>query len=145
MADTMRAGYLLLDKRRRQHTFELFGYDFMIDEDYKVYLIEVNINPCLGVTSSFSSRFITSLMDNTLRIAVDPLFAPPPEFTARKGAGETLPEIKYELIFDQRIDGSGIEQLYNPSDICNCDGTVCRRTKRGVGQRGGTGRGRPPG
>ena len=30
--------------------FELFGYDFMIDEDMKVYLIEVNTNPCLDTS-----------------------------------------------------------------------------------------------
>ena len=30
-------------------SFELFGYDFMIDEDFRVWLIEVNENPYLGV------------------------------------------------------------------------------------------------
>lgn len=30
--------------------FELFGYDFMLDEDGKVYLIEVNTNPCLDTS-----------------------------------------------------------------------------------------------
>lgn len=27
--------------------FEIFGYDFLIDKDGKVWLIEVNTNPCL--------------------------------------------------------------------------------------------------
>ncbi len=88
----------------------------MIDEDYKVYLIEININPCLGVTSSFSSRFITSLVDNTLRIAVDPLLPPPQDFAAKKYSGDALPEIRYELIFDQRTDGPQVERLYQPKD-----------------------------
>ena len=30
--------------------FEMFGYDFMIDEDLNVILIEVNTNPCLDTT-----------------------------------------------------------------------------------------------
>lgn len=30
--------------------FEIFGYDFMLDENLKVYLIEVNTNPCLDTT-----------------------------------------------------------------------------------------------
>ena len=30
--------------------FELLGYDFMIDEEMNVYLIEVNTNPCLDTS-----------------------------------------------------------------------------------------------
>ena len=28
--------------------WELFGYDFLIDEDLRIYLVEVNTNPFLG-------------------------------------------------------------------------------------------------
>lgn len=115
--DTIKATYPLIDQKRRIHNFELFGYDFMIDESFGVYLIEVNMNPCLGVTSSFSSRFITNLIDNTLRIAVDPLFPPPAEFALKRNPGELLPEIKYELIFDQRVDGEELNKLYANSDL----------------------------
>lgn len=31
--------------------FELFGYDFLIDDDYLIWLIEVNTNPCLEESS----------------------------------------------------------------------------------------------
>jgi len=43
--------------------FELFGYDFMIDEDFRVWLIEVNTNPYLGLsnnhmkTSNINNKF----------------------------------------------------------------------------------------
>lgn len=33
---------------QRANGFELFGYDFMIDEDFRVWLIEVNTCPYLG-------------------------------------------------------------------------------------------------
>ena len=29
------------------NAFELLGFDFMLDSDLNVYLIEVNTNPCL--------------------------------------------------------------------------------------------------
>jgi len=89
----------------------------MIDKNLKVYLIEANINPCLEVSSLFSSRFVNSLIANTLRIAIDPLFSPPNDFAGRKGSGEVLSEIKYELVFDQRNDGSVIDELYKNTDI----------------------------
>ena len=31
----------------KNNQFELFGYDFMIDSNFKVYLIEVNTNPSI--------------------------------------------------------------------------------------------------
>ena len=63
----------------------------MIDKAFKVYLIEANVNPCLGVTSSFSSRFIANLLDNTFKIALDPLFPPPTEFSSKKNYAESNP------------------------------------------------------
>ena len=31
--------------------FEIFGYDFMIDNNGKLWLIEINTNPCLELSS----------------------------------------------------------------------------------------------
>lgn len=31
----------------RKNTYEVFGYDFMIDENYKAWLIEVNSSPTM--------------------------------------------------------------------------------------------------
>jgi len=54
MTDTFRATYEVIAPSRdlEHHTFEIFGFDFMLDEDFKVYLIEVNTNPCLETNSS---------------------------------------------------------------------------------------------
>ena len=37
-----------VNPNRRRNNFEFFGFDFMIDEDFRVWLIEVNTNPYLG-------------------------------------------------------------------------------------------------
>jgi tubulin--tyrosine ligase len=49
MTDTFRATQKVIAPSRdlHHHTFEIYGFDFMLDENFKVYLIEVNTNPCL--------------------------------------------------------------------------------------------------
>lgn len=50
ICDTFRATFRCIDPNKRSQSFEIFGYDFMIDSEFKVYLIEVNTNPCLETT-----------------------------------------------------------------------------------------------
>lgn len=74
VTDSFRAVIDSIDKERLRNTFELFGYDFMIDENFRVYLIEVNTNPCLEVCCPLLSRIIPEVIDNTFRIGLDPIF-----------------------------------------------------------------------
>lgn len=55
--------------------FEIFGYDFMIDEDFRIYLIEANTNPCLETSCPLLARIISEMLDSSFKIAVDPLFS----------------------------------------------------------------------
>lgn len=43
---TMQTMGARLDPHRRKYCFEIFGYDFMIDNFGQVWLIEINTNPC---------------------------------------------------------------------------------------------------
>jgi Tubulin-tyrosine ligase family len=72
--DSFRAVYGKIDPNRRVNTFEVYGYDFMLDEDFRIYLIEVNTNPCLELSSPLLARLIPNMMENALRIVVDPLY-----------------------------------------------------------------------
>ena len=47
VAESIDATHTRLNPKNRSHCFELLGYDFMVDEDLKTYLIEINSNPCL--------------------------------------------------------------------------------------------------
>jgi tubulin--tyrosine ligase len=74
VTDTFRAVYNLIDPKRNKNGFEIFGYDFMIDENFKVYLIEVNTNPSLEICCPLLARIIPELLDNSFRIALDPVY-----------------------------------------------------------------------
>jgi Tubulin-tyrosine ligase family len=52
------ATHEMLNKKGRSGCFELFGFDFMIDENYHMWLIECNSCPSLEE----SNGFLTSLM-----------------------------------------------------------------------------------
>ena len=45
--DAFRAVWGKIDGSKRINTFECYGLDCMLDEDFKVYLIEINTNPSL--------------------------------------------------------------------------------------------------
>ena len=78
VAESFRAvTYKKIDPKRRNYSFEIFGFDFMIDEDFTVYLIEANTNTCLETNSSVLSRLIPVMLDSSFRIALDPLLPPP--------------------------------------------------------------------
>jgi len=56
----------------------------MIDDDMKVWLIEVNTNPCLELSSSHLARLIPSVVESALKLGLDPVFPPPEWSNARK-------------------------------------------------------------
>lgn len=115
VTDTVRASFHLLDSKKRLHSFELFGYDFMFDEHFKPFLIEVNSNPSLEPSSNLLTKLFGHMLDNTFRIAVDPLFPPNDGFSMKKGAIgiEQCPENRMDLIFDERVDGPPLLQKYD--------------------------------
>ena len=44
--------------------FELFGYDFLVDEDFRLWLIEVNTNPYLGMPNTFIEQLLPKMIDD---------------------------------------------------------------------------------
>jgi hypothetical protein len=78
----------------------------MFDDDFKVYLIEVNTNPCLELGCPLLARLIPTMVENALRLVVDPLFPAPENWSQKKCVvNDICPENKFELIFDDRVDG----------------------------------------
>ena len=55
VAKTIEATKHKRNPKMRTNCFELFGFDFMLDEDMRCWLIEVNTNPCLEESSPLLS------------------------------------------------------------------------------------------
>eukprot|EP00891_Asterochloris_glomerata_P009698 jgi/Astpho2/9698/Aster-x0408 len=100
-----------LNPLRRQWCFELFGLDFMIDADFKVYLIEVNTSPALVRHGEVLKDLLPRVIEEVVQKAVDPYFpAPTPE-----AAAHLQPLSSFELLIDtpdgrnmrKSISGSG--------------------------------------
>lgn len=60
----------------QKYTFELFGYDFIIDEDLNTWLIEINTNPCLEESNKLLKHLIPRMIDDLFNVTMDPLFYP---------------------------------------------------------------------
>lgn len=47
---------------KRKMCFELYGYDFMLDADCNVYVIEVNSNPCVEESNQLLQMLIPRMI-----------------------------------------------------------------------------------
>ena len=50
--------------------FQLYGYDFLVDDDLRVWLCEINASPAVA------DELLPALVDDLIRTAVDPFFPP---------------------------------------------------------------------
>ena len=65
-----------LNPSKRRNCFELLGFDFMIDEDFRTWLIEINTNPYLGVPNKFIEGLLPKMLHDLLSINLDPYVRP---------------------------------------------------------------------
>jgi hypothetical protein len=74
--DSILANKKIMKPTKIKDCFELFGYDFLVDEDYRTWLIEVNTNPYLGTPNEFLKVLIKKMVDDMIKLIVDPIYPP---------------------------------------------------------------------
>ena len=57
-----------------KNCFEIFGYDFMLDEEYNPYLLEINTNPGYEESSPLIKMLVPRMIDDALRLTIDKIF-----------------------------------------------------------------------
>ena len=58
--------------QRKMGYFGIYGYDFMIDEDMKVWLLEINVNPAITTNTETLVKVIPSAIEEGIRKPVGP-------------------------------------------------------------------------
>jgi hypothetical protein len=92
--DSVQATFDKLDPKRRLFSFEILGYDFMIDEFFQPWLIEVNTNPCLALSGVYLAELIPRMLSDAFNIVLDQLFQS--DFI-------DFQENRFQLIFSKRL------------------------------------------
>jgi len=80
--------------------FEIYGFDFMIDNEFNVWIIEVNTNPCLDQCNNHLSRLLPAMLDDAFTHTIDKIFPPKTNSTEKLEPQES----KWTLIFDPATD-----------------------------------------
>ena len=66
---TMISAIGLIENRKNSH--ELLGFDFMVDENFNVWLIEVNSSPAMDYSSQVTERMVQTMLYKLLTVVLD--------------------------------------------------------------------------
>ena len=58
----------------RKNCFEIFGYDFILDKNFEPFLLEINTNPGLEISSPLIEMLVPRMIDDAFRLTIDEFF-----------------------------------------------------------------------
>jgi len=54
-----------------KNSFEMFGFDFMLDDSFIPWLIEVNLSPDMSYSTHITERLVKSMGEDIIKVVVD--------------------------------------------------------------------------
>ena len=96
-----------INKNNRNYQFEIFGYDFMLDEEFNLFLIEINDDPGIEESSPWISIIIPRMLDDALRLTIDQIFYPAYDFKKNYKKNKNQNKNNHKKIkeyFEKKID-----------------------------------------
>ena len=63
-----------LNCKKNTLSFQIFGYDFIIDRNFKPWILEINYNPGLQISSKVIENIVPRMVDDAFRMNIDEVF-----------------------------------------------------------------------
>ncbi|CAH8525163.1 unnamed protein product [Dicrocoelium dendriticum] len=95
----------------RKNSFALYGADFMLTEDFRLWLIEINSSPCMSPSTAVTAKLTSSVLEDTLKVVID------------RRSGRNCDTGQFELIYRQDLP---VPQVYTGLDL-RIEGTAIHR------------------
>eukprot|EP00742_Colponemidia_sp_Colp-10_P006208 GILJ01006651.1.p1 GENE.GILJ01006651.1~~GILJ01006651.1.p1 ORF type:complete len:222 (-),score=23.87 GILJ01006651.1:224-889(-) len=95
----------------RKNSAELYGYDLMIDENYKVWLIEINSSPAMDYSTPITKRMVKAVSEDTVKVLADYNMAPP----KKRASVDTG---RFELIHKNKRQVDRPQQAFGLNLLC---------------------------
>jgi len=54
-----------------KNSFEMFGFDFMVDDEFNPWLIEVNLSPDVSYSTEITKRLVQAMGEDIIKVVVD--------------------------------------------------------------------------
>ena len=101
-----------------KHCFELYGYDVLIDNNCKPWLIEINASPSLSVTGNIDKELKTNLIKDLYSIVIPEDWN---EDSSRNGANTCcLSKVgDFNLLYDELQEKKNIQKSKNTQNVNN--------------------------
>ena len=91
-----------------RHCFECYGYDLLIDDNLKPWLVEVNASPSLATTTEADKKMKSTLIRDILEIVV-----PEKNFGSVQGANRQGPmkdQGDFVVLYDEAAEAESWQQ-----------------------------------
>ena len=79
--------------QNRKRSCELYGYDFMVDSNLDVFLIEVNSSPACDYSTKVTEKLVKEMLPDAIKVVVDY------EYSERKKKTKNIDLGKWECIY----------------------------------------------
>lgn len=73
-----------LNKKNITYTFEIYGCDLILDNEFNPYLFEINDNPGLSFSSPIIEELIPRILDDAFRLTLDVIYPTKYDFSLNK-------------------------------------------------------------
>lgn len=69
VVDSLKSAQDMIENRK--NSFDMYGYDFVLDENLDVWLIEINASPSMEHSTPVTARLVVRVLDDTLDLVLN--------------------------------------------------------------------------